>query len=234
MSWDAALPETLRARFRALLEDPRLPHAAAAFDADGTLWAGDVGELVLQGLIGLGRVPRAAWERYEALLPVDAPAACAWCVEVLRGTRVDELATWSRELVRATQHGPILAPVVGLARALAERGCEVWVVSGSNAWTVREGVAGVGLEPSKVLALTGPAPEGIFTGEVDKPLTCAAGKVEALRRATERPLLLAAGNALYDVDLLEHAELPLAVAPRGRETPLRALAASRGWAILDV
>lgn len=234
MTWDTSLPDPLRTRLRALLDDPRLPRSAAAFDADGTLWSGDVGELVLQAMIGLGKVPASYWARYEALLPVDAPAACALCVEAFRGSRLDEVRAWSRELVASQQHGPLFAPVVGLARALAERGCEVWVVSGSNAWTVREGVEAVGLDPARVLALTGPHPEGVFTGEVSRPVTCAAGKVEALRRATDRPLLLAAGNALYDVALLEHAELPLTIAPRGQPTRLRELAHARGWPVLDV
>ncbi|MBS2031890.1 MAG: haloacid dehalogenase-like hydrolase [Deltaproteobacteria bacterium] len=234
MSWQRHFDPSTLARLEPVLADGRLAGSCAAFDADGTLWAGDVGELVLQSLIGLGRVPPEVWSRYEALLPVDAPAACALCVEVMRGATVAELERWSHELVQARQHGPLFSATVELARELERRGCEVWIVSGSNAWTVGTAIAAAGLNASRVLGLTSPAPEGVLSGVVDRPLTCARGKVEALRRRTDKPLVLAAGNALYDVDLLEHAELPLAVAPRGKPTALRELAMARKWSIVDV
>ena len=234
MSWHRHFDPHVRTRLEALLADGRVSGGCAAFDADGTLWAGDVGELILQAMIGLGRVPRDAWTNYEALLPIDAPAACALCVEVMRGARIDEIENWSRELVVARQHGPLFSATIELARELEQRGCEVWIVSGSNAWTVRTAIGAAGLNASRVLGLTSAAPDGIITGIVDRPLTCARGKVDALRRRTDKPLLLAAGNALYDVDLLEHAELPLAVAPRGKPTSLRELASARGWPLVDV
>ena len=217
-----------------LLDDPRLAGSAAAFDADGTLWAGDVGELILQAMIGLGQAPHDAIQIYEDLLSRDAPAACAYCVELLRGTSLDALEAWSRELVKTQLHGPLYDPVVGLAQALASRGCEVWVVSGSNRWTVEVAVDAAGLDPRRVLALSCPVKNKQLTGEVDRPLTCAEGKVTALRAATSKPLIFAAGNALYDLALLDHAERQLVVAPRGAPTPLRAVASARGWPVLDV
>lgn len=227
---DAAAPLALTR----LLDDPRLPTSAVAFDADGTLWKGDVGELLLQGMIGLGRAPADAFARYEALLAVDAPAACALCVELLRGIPEEVVVGWSRELVRGQRHGPVLAPVVELAKSLSARGAELLVISGSNLWSVRAGVEALGLTTARILACTTPLEDGLCSGRVDSPVTCGPGKVVALRAATARPLLLAAGNALYDVELLEQALVPLVVAPRGQETPLRHVARARAWQVLEV
>jgi phosphoserine phosphatase len=213
---------------------PRAAQSAVAFDADGTLWRGDVGELLLQGMIGLGRAPVGASSRYEAMLATDAPAACAFCVELLRGLPEDVVESWSRELIRANRHGPLFKPMVELARTLLEQGAEVFVVSGSNLWTVRAGLEAAGLGGARILAVTTPVEQGLCSGRVDQPVTCGPGKVSALRAATQRPLLLAAGNALYDADLLAEAEIPLVVAPRDHPTPLRALAATRGWQVVDV
>ena len=234
MSWHTDLPEAVRAAVGRLLESPELPNGCAAFDADGTLWAGDLGELLLKAMIGLGRAPADAWPRYEALLEVDAPAACAYCVELLRGCSQQEVLQWSQELVRAALHAPLHPPLLELARELSRRGCEVWIVSGSNAWSVRTAVAELGLDEGRVLALTCGVEGGRLTGEVALPVTCARGKVDALRAATARPLLLAAGNAHYDLALLEHARLPLVVAPRGRLSAMRELAQARGWSVVEV
>jgi phosphatidylglycerophosphatase C len=234
MAWHSHLPEPVRARIAALLEDPLLARGCAAFDADGTLWAGDVGELILQAMIGLGRAPAGAFAHYQRLLGLDPPAACAYCVELLRGCKLDELLRWSGELVSTCAHGPLHPPMLELASELSRRGCEVWIVSGSNRWTVAAAAQDAGLDPQRVLALTCPVVYGVLTGVVDLPLTCARGKVDALRAATSRPLLLAAGNALYDLELLENALLPLAVAPRGKPSSFRELARARDWAIVEV
>jgi phosphoserine phosphatase len=224
--------QMVAARLEALLKDERLPASCAAFDADGTLWAGDVGELLLQLMVEKGRVPSDTFQKYEKVMRANAVDGCAFCVEQLRGVRLEELLAWSRELVQSGRHGPLMAPVVHLARALAERGAEVWIVSGSNAWTVQVAAEAIGLNPSRVLGVTGPNESGTFTGEVHRPVTCQHGKVEALRKATSRPLLLAAGNAEYDIELLEQAEVQLAVGPLREETALLRTAQSRGWLTL--
>ena len=60
------------------------PHATACFDADGTIWRGDVGEDFLRELIAKERLiappPGDLYAQYEAMVPVDAVRE-SWLVE---------------------------------------------------------------------------------------------------------------------------------------------------------
>ena len=217
-----------------LLDDRRWSSSAAAFDADGTLWEGDLGELVLARLVASGHLPPDSVERYSALAQTDMVAACAFCVRVMAGMPISHLSRATGEVIVAREHGPLIAPTIELAQELLRRGAEVWIVSGSSAFSVRPAAIHAGLGAAGVIAVTGGVEGDRLTGTVDAPVPCRRGKVEALQLATRRPLLLASGNSDYDLDLLEHAEVRVAVGPRGRQTYLVTEAEKRGWVTLRI
>jgi HAD superfamily phosphoserine phosphatase-like hydrolase len=212
------------------------PGTAAVFDADGTVWAGDLGEEVLQALQARGRLPHAppdAFRRYEALLATDPAAAFAFCVEALREVEVSEVERAAREVFFARLAPRIFPGVRAAIRVLREAGAEVLLVSASAAATLRAVAPEIGLEASAVLAVEGVVdPCGRFTGEVVPPVTCSAGKVEAIRaRLGARRPALAFGNSLFDREMLLLAERAVLVAPRGSEGPAVGLAKASGWPI---
>jgi phosphoserine phosphatase len=226
-----AAQKTAAARLQQALLGP-LGHTCAAFDADGTLWAGDVGEALLRDLVDGGHVPASAWATYEPLMARDAVAGCGYCVEVMAGLPEALVRERSEAVVRALRHGPLFDETVGLARQLLALGVEVWVVSGSARWVVEAGLRHAGLAVAGICATDCPVVDGKLTGALVLPVPCGPGKVGALRQRTQRPLHLAAGNALYDEHLLRHAAHPVAVGPGGQETALLALARAEGWVVL--
>lgn len=227
--------------WRLVEEVLRQGHGAdAAFDADGTLWSGDVGEDFLRELQRNGRLidppPGDLYAEYERLLAIDGARAFAFCVEVMRGLHAGDLLAWSREMFDRLFTGRVFGPMREILGALRRAEVRIWLVSASSLWTVQAGAAALGLDPARVLAVKGPVDAaGRLTGEVSEPVTCAHGKVDALRQALggRRPAI-AFGNSLFDREMLEHAERAVVVAPRGVHNPAVALAAERGWPILRV
>ena len=73
--------------------------------------------------------------------------------------------------------------------------------------------------------------EGKFTTDVLRPITYAAGKVEAARQRGR--IALACGDSLHgDLPLLESAAISVAVAPTSG-SPLSTEATRRHWFLLD-
>lgn len=71
--------------------------------------------------------------------------------------------------------------------------------------------------------------DGRFGPHIVEPYPCAEGKVQALRRITEEPLLFAAGDSMMDLPLLEEAQSAM-VLDRGSVT-LRTKAHEKGWIV---
>jgi phosphoserine phosphatase len=73
--------------------------------------------------------------------------------------------------------------------------------------------------------------DGRYTKEVVQPITYAAGKIAALRKAGR--IAVACGDSLTgDLAMLEAAEIAVVVAP-GSGSPLAEVARRRGWPVLD-
>ena len=73
---------------------------AAVFDADGTLWSGDIGDAAFEAAPGAGLIRAATWAgpvkdwaaRWDLALPDDPRAGVARIVEAARGTALAEAA----------------------------------------------------------------------------------------------------------------------------------------------
>jgi phosphatidylglycerophosphatase C len=211
--------------------------AAAAFDADGTVWSGDIGEDLLRELALHQRLidppPGDPYAVYEGLFAKDPPRAFAYCMEVMRGLEVSDVERLSDELIRTRFAARVFPSVRSALDLLREAGVAIYLVSASNAVTIRRAAIHLSLRPELALAVEGAVDErGQLTGQVLPPVTCGAGKVAALRpRLGGRKLALAFGNSLFDREMLELAEKAVIVAPRGVETPAVALASQRGWPV---
>ena len=220
-----------------------LSGAFAAFDADGTLWPGDANR---------------AFMEHEGNLP-DLLSGEGWrgrraerCAELARrqaGLLPAELRVRSQKALAA---GPLRAfPLMaGLFRLLKARGAAVYVISASLEILVEEALKAAGLFADKVCGAKTYTEGGRLSARIFPPLPYGPGKKEALLRLSggrgggpasggSRPLL-AAGNTLSDLPLLEAAAIPLAVhsAPPGHENfnserKLKSLAEKRGWMIFE-
>lgn len=224
-----------------------------ATDADGTLWACDVADAAWQAVIAAGGVrPEAA----DAMAKIvrqggeepsgDANADAAIADSLFRRKRVGEdalvlgmtqcYAGWPIEEVAAffEAFAKELAPhayatSAPLLKALGERGLSLVVVSGSPTALVRATVRTLGLDlPVRGTSLR--ALGGVYTAELNEPVTWNAGKVAAIAPLLEgKPLRAAFGDSLGDRELLESAQLKILVHPRA---DLRSLGRGKpGWCV---
>jgi HAD superfamily phosphoserine phosphatase-like hydrolase len=182
--------------------------AAIAFDADGTLWEGDVGEDLFEAFLaergarpaaeaalvreaeahgasaaGAHDAARSLYEAFRAgRYPEDrAFAMMAWCFAGWTEAEVADLAERVLEERRIEARlRAALRPVLEWARA---RGVDVFVVSASPRAIVERGVRRLGLPAERVLAMTPAVRDGRLLPELGAPATYGDGKVRALERA---------------------------------------------------
>jgi phosphoserine phosphatase len=219
----------------------RDPSAVVAFDGDGTLWSGDVGEdfffHVLAHVEILEPADRAARElaRSHGVEPkpgikdtlqamYDAyragtfpePEICelmAWC---LAGrTRADAVA-----ISRATHAPGVMAdrlrPEIRVVLdALRDAKVETFVVSASPTLVVEVVAESFGWNRAHVVALEAKWDGDVMLPDPVRPIPYDHGKPENLRkRIGMRTLAAAFGDSGFDVALLEAAHVHVAVHPK--------------------
>jgi len=220
------------------------PPGLAAFDADGTLWDGDLGEAVLRDLVARRRLldsPRDPWGEYLRLFEVGPAEAFAYAGRLMAGLSELEVRETSARIF-ATEFAPRVFPETRwLLETLAGNGWEVYIVSASNRWSIEVAAEVFGLPADRVVALDLDAERGILTDRVRLPVPTLEGKPALLRARSGRNPDLAFGNSVLDIPLLLAAAVPVAVgllpgllSPASHPNAFLAQAAQRGWARLEI
>lgn len=222
----------------------REPGGALAFDGDGTLWAGDIGEDYFEALLesGVHELAREALIEEAAAEKVDTsgtPRELAHRIHAayLAGTfpeeRVCEIMTWAAAGRSRTELDGFCAEVIeaiGLRARLhheavtvvehARRvGIDVFLVSASPRAIVEQAAKLVGIELGKTLAAREKYDAaGIVQCAVERPIPYGAGKVTQLRGrlGADRVLYAAFGDNAFDVPMLQAARMPVAIRPKAR------------------
>lgn len=222
----------------------REPGGAIAFDGDGTLWSGDIGEDFFAALVAARRIEPAAHEalrREAAAEGLDAEGSAADVAHrihqaYLDGTfpeeRVCEIMTWvfagwTRDAMnafaaatvdaihlRARLHGE----AVEVARWARAHAIEVHLVSASPRAVVEAAARLVGIDVACVTAATEVVgDDGVVAPAVERPIPYGPGKVARLReKLGARALYAAFGDNAFDVALLREARVPVAIRPKAR------------------
>jgi phosphatidylglycerophosphatase C len=219
------------------------PGGVVAFDADGTLWSGDVGDDFFHGVLGEGRIEPDAIVAMQALaaahhvmVPEGGPKLAAALYDAYREGHVPEASFC--EMVAYLCSGWTHSEVEALAAKVIVRGrlpermhaetavvlewlrrerVEAFVVSASPLAAVLAAVQTLGFDADHVLAVTPVEREGRFSTEVQRPIPYGSGKVTRLsQRIGARPLYAAFGDNVFDIPLLRSAEIPIAVRPKPR------------------
>ena len=215
--------------------------AMLAFDADGTLWSGDVGIDNFESLLDRGGVlpaaaPALRAEAEAAGLPLanDPTAQARSLYEAyLRGVyhedRAFRMMAWvfagyrevdvqsfaaevaRRSLLRARLHPEVL-PVIAWG---VRRGMARYVVSASHAGVVASSIEQLGLAIDGVFAMRQAQEGDVLAARVEEPATYGPGKTAALEAGAAGKVLLGAfGDSAFDLHLLSQARLPVAVRPK--------------------
>jgi phosphoserine phosphatase len=215
--------------------------AMLAFDADGTLWSGDVGVDNFESLLDRGGVLPAAGpalraEAAAAGLPLtDDPTAQArtlyeaYLAGVYHEDRAFRMMAWvfagyreadvqgfaaevaTRSSLRARLHAEVLTVIAWGVR----RGMPRYVVSASHAVVVASSIEQLGLAIDGVFAMRQALEGDVFAARIEEPATYGAGKTAALEAGAAGKVLLGAfGDSAFDLHLLAEARLPVAVRPK--------------------
>ena len=193
------------------------PEGVAVFDADGTLWDGDAGELMFQelnrrGLLQGTKAPIELLRRYHEMCDEDATKAYGWIVQQMAGLPVAEVHLAADEVMAEHTQQHVFEPMVGLARWLEEAGWESWIVSASAEVVVQAGARHLGLREDRVLGVRLDTSGERYLPAITQ-MPNLEGKVDAIRSAQLVPTL-AAGNSINDVPMLRESRgLKLCVNP---------------------
>jgi HAD superfamily phosphoserine phosphatase-like hydrolase len=232
--------ETLHPAAKEFLDSVvRLEPRVAAFDCDGTLWAGDAGERFFDWEFrenhvfadaGYRALLSRPWrERYAAYKrgEVEETKMCGEMVTLHEGIAERQLMEAAGRFFDELFVGQIFPEMRELIRSLQENGCEVWVVSSSNEWVIRAAMRHFGIPENRVLAAKVELEGGVASNRLVR-VPSGHGKPEALREVVGRKIDAAFGNSRWDTEMLAMAENAFAVNPN---PDLERVARERGWRV---
>lgn len=221
------------------------PGGAIAFDGDGTLWSGDIGEDFFEALLDDGTLSESAHsalaqEASEQGLDVTGGAVAigrrihaAYLAGTFPEERVCEIMAWAcagwKRAEIDTFAERLLGQKLGLDGRLhgeaidvvtwaRGRGVATFLVSASPRPIVEQAARRVGIPVANVASATEEVDaQGVVQPRVVRPIPYGAGKVMHLRAKLGARMLYAAfGDNAFDVPMLQEARLPIAIRPKPR------------------
>ena len=205
----------------------------AVFDCDGTLWEADSGEKFFRWEMKRGLVSREIADkltaRYELYRQgkVSEDDMCGEMVTMHKGISCAEIETAVAKFIPEVIAGGIFPEMQVLTHRLIESGCELWAISSTNDWVVREGVKSFGIAPDHVIAACVAVNNG-RAGDQLLRMPSGEGKAVAVREVIGRMPDAVFGNSRWDLAMLELARDAYAVNPN---PDLEQIARQKGWTI---
>jgi phosphoserine phosphatase len=172
------------------------------------------------------RWARARYADYKAG-KVSEDDMCGEMVTLHKGLREDEILRLSKEFFEANFVRNIFSEMQRLIAELQKSGCDVWAVSSTNEWVIREAMKHFGIPREKVLAAAVEIDNGIITDRLIR-VPSGIGKPRAILEVVGRPPDAAFGNSRWDAEMLQIARYAVAVNPN---PDLEQVARQRGWTI---
>ncbi|GAC1658299.1 MAG: hypothetical protein NVS9B15_19900 [Acidobacteriaceae bacterium] len=206
----------------------------AVFDCDGTLWAPNSGLEFMNWEIGNGFLPAPAAEEllrryrlYEAG-EVSEYDMCAEMVSCHEGLSVEAITAACQRFAQ-THIIPFIFPAMQeLVHRLQVSGCDVWAVTSTASWVVREGLLPFAIPADRVLGVELAVESGIASGEI-LAVPTDEHKAHVIERAGVKPDAVF-GNSIHDLAMIEIARAAYAVNPN---PDLKQIADSRRWVIFQ-
>jgi len=205
----------------------------AVFDCDGTLWSGDSGADFFYWQIDRHMFPHDVAERAAARYAdykqgkVDETVMCGEMVAINAGSSVQTLEEAAEEFFSSIVEKRIFPEMLRLTRELDSIGCEVWAISSTNDWVVREGVKRFGIPRRPVLAASVHIEDGQITDRLIR-VPSGPGKATAIAEVVKKQVDVCFGNSIHDAAMLEVARHPFGINPN---PDLERIAQDKGWQI---
>ncbi len=205
----------------------------AAFDCDGTLWSEDAGEGFFrwgfaQGLVSdeVIRYQTALHAEYR-LGRVSEDDMCGAMVTLHAGLTEADMERAAAEYFDANVAPSIFPEMQELVRRLHQDGCEIWAVSSTNEWVIRDAMKHFGIPQARILAACAKVEDGLVTSQLTR-LPSGEGKARLIRDLVKKVPDVAFGNSRWDIAMLSLSRQAFAVNPN---PDLQELAEERGWTV---
>ena len=221
------------------------PDGIIAFDADGTIWSGDVGEDYFHALIARQAIRDTARDALvanalEFSIKIELGAAATDIARALYDAYIEgrypeertcemmswACAGWTRGEIEKHCRGVVEVgrltsrvheEVRGVLDWARSRGIRVIVVSASPREIVETAAAKVGIAGTDIVASTAFYEADTMIAQAERPIPYGDGKVTALRHLIgDTPILAAFGDNIFDLAMLQQALVAVAVRPKDR------------------
>jgi phosphoserine phosphatase len=180
------------------------------FDADGTLWQGDLGERHLldvgeSGLVSPEAGSHSAHQRYMDACAQDVERGYRLGTQLLEGLEEAQVyesceRTWNA-------YKPLLFSYVRPTFSLLqELGAEIWVVSASHRWVIEVAIRDLGVPSDQIIAGDLDVVGGCLTSCVVEPFPNGEGKAHAISERIQIAPRMAFGNSRHDSPMLKCSE----------------------------
>src|SRR5437879_13548991 len=143
------------------------------------------------------------------------------------GLRVNDIETASAEFFAEVIKPHYFIEIQRLTNLLAQQGCELWAVSSTNEWVVREGIREFGIPATNILAATAECNDGVVADKLLR-MPSGVGKAVAIREVIKRKVDAVFGNSIHDAAMLKLAAKAYAINPN---PDLEVIARGQGWEI---
>ncbi len=230
MKTDLKLSSSARAFLDSALS---LRPTIAVFDCDGTLWSGDSGADFFYWEVKRGLLPPkvAEWAlaRYDDYKRgnVGEERMCGEMVTIHHQIPERLLENAAADFFAEIIEPRIFPEMLQLTRELRDCGCDLWAVSSTNIWVVREGVRRFRIPAQNVLAACVHVEEGLATDRLHR-VPSGAAKATALDEVLGKEVDVCFGNSIHDLAMLEAARRPFVINPN---PDLEKIAVARNWQI---
>jgi len=211
----------------------RLSPRLAVFDCDGTLWSGDAGEGFFDWELKRGvvsdevvRWARARYDQYKKG-KVTEDEMCGEMVQLHKGLKESDILRLSAEFFEQHFLNRIFPEMRRLVAEMQSSGCDVWAVSSTNEWVIREAMKHFGIPRDHILAAAVEVENGIISDRLIR-VPSGIGKPQSILEVIGRPPDAAFGNSRWDAEMLRSARYAVAVNPN---PDLEQLARERQWTV---
>jgi HAD superfamily phosphoserine phosphatase-like hydrolase len=221
-------------------EDAPAALPVICFDADGTLWDGESGQLFARWLVDKQVLPGDVMERYDELYAQNVTEAYAWLTSCMAGLREREVIEYAAYFVDRVWRTHLYPEMAALIAGLERQKTEIWILSASNRWLVEEAARNLGMDRARCIGMAVKVVQGVLTDSFDGPVVNREGKVEAIDAFIGRRPIFAGGNSVHDLPMLHAATAgamlvnPSSEADPSLGTSLRAYGYQRQWPVLDL
>ncbi len=183
------------------------PKMFAAFDADGTLWPGDVGRGFFQFLIKkkflIKKFPNLQ-ESFNLIVKENGRKyALIWLAQILDGFKLTEVQKWVKQFFTENPLKAFLFHKCTI-EFLHSKNIPVYIVSSSIQWVLEEALKKFNIPPHRIIGVRTIVQNGIITDQPVLPAPVHENKIKALHEKTQgmNPFLVS-GNTPADLSLLE-------------------------------